>query len=151
MEPRFCHVKQENASGCGPACVAILTGATYKHAKETMWGDRTRNLYSEYHHLRTTLTKLKAWPAPRAVRSTSFERVRELSIFACKLRKGRDGKNKFHWVVYDPHTGHIYDPLRAAPLPLTKRREEQYKPFSRLSVRLPNGHFVTAPPANSGT
>lgn len=135
MDPRFNHVKQEHASGCGPACVAIFTGVTYDQARQAMWGDRTRKLYSEYHELRPTLLKLKAKPAPRAVRSTSLVRVAEPSIVACKWRERKVGEPVWHWIVYDPCTGHIYDPLKRLPLLLTESRDERYAPFSRLAVR----------------
>jgi hypothetical protein len=127
------HVRQENeSSGCGPACVAIIADVSYRRAREAMFGDRIRALRSYYPDLREALLKLDAKAIAMPVRATRFDQADQVSIFGVK--RTHDGK-RWHWVVYDPFTARLYDPMLPKPLPFTESLNVRYRPFSRQAVQ----------------
>jgi len=128
------HVVQKNkSSGCGPACVAIIVGKTYDEVREAMFPGQTQGLRTRYPDLRKALVQFGAKPIGRAVRATRFEAAHRVSIFAVK--KSSD-EERWHWIVYDPAAGLIYDPSLPAPLPFEEKLNKRYTPFSRQSVKL---------------
>lgn len=110
----------------------MVAGKTYEQAIEAIWDGYPykRDLYSWYPDLRRGLRGLGAYASPKAIRSTSFGQASGLSIYGCWK-----GTPKEHWVLYDPASGRLHDPLNKS---FIKKPVDEldgiYKPFSRLSV-----------------
>ena len=105
-------VQQGNkSSGCGPACIAMLSGKTYEQAVTIIFGDsRSRDLYTNWSDLRSAMIELDIGYSNRIHRQRSWEGIKTLSIVKCGSmgEKGDD----WHWVIYDGTTGLLYDPLK---------------------------------------
>jgi ABC-type bacteriocin/lantibiotic exporter with double-glycine peptidase domain len=99
-------VQQEDENGCGIACVAMVTGKTYPHAKkfflEQVYLPTDRKPHTRHYQLCRALRKLRIATQKRAFRNwCSIER---LSIVPINRRQ--DGG--WHWIVYVPNSGHPY-------------------------------------------
>lgn len=128
---RLRHVIQVNlTSGCGPACVAIVARTSYSEAVKAMFGDRAV-CRSKYPKLKIALTQLKVRHASRAKRVTTWTKIDSTSIVACGKRRNKHGEVEWHWVVYEPSSDIVYDPLKARPV---ARRAIRRRPFSYLAV-----------------
>ncbi len=127
-------VQQGNkSSGCGPACIAMLSGKTYEQAVTIIFGDsRSRDLYTNWSDLRSAMIELDIGYSNRIHRQRSWEGIKTLSIVKCGSmgEKGDD----WHWVIYDGTTGLLYDPLKKAPTrPDGKfRAPRSHLPITRL-------------------
>jgi len=113
----------------------MLTNVTYERAREEMAGGKTRGLRSHYPDLRKALVALGAEPVGMPVRAACFEAAEEISIFGVK--RSRDRK-RWHWVIYDPSTGCLHDPMLPEPLMFNASLNKRYLPFSRQTVRRPS-------------
>lgn len=130
------HVQQSNRStGCGPACLAILSGRTEAEAIMAIFGEaRTRSLRTEWPQLKHGLAVLGVKFNGPALRTAAWSSIKGLAIVGCGKKKLSNGDEVWHWVVYDPcgeGSGLIYDPARATPHAPTRRTA---KPFSYLSI-----------------
>ncbi|SNB45245.1 cysteine peptidase family C39 domain-containing protein [Geobacter sp. DSM 9736] len=99
-EPRV--VVQEDATGCGIACAAMLAGKTYhaakRRAKELSLFSDDRNLSSDISDLRPLLESYNI----RIGRKTSFRNWNEVpspSILAVKHKAGAESEC-WHWTVF---------------------------------------------------
>lgn len=136
MKLRFVRQEENLSSGCGPACVAMVTGVSWRRAAQTMWPGKTRGYASEYKDIKRTLTKLGANFAPKATKITSFGQIKTLSIVACKWREVRD-EHHWHWIVFNPKSGFVFDPLAKGSAKLgLEKLDTKYRPFSALVVSL---------------
>lgn len=102
-------VKQENRnSGCGPACLAMVSGVSYEEAVEALFGTaKKRGLRTRYPQIRAGLRKLKVPHAKGPRLHRNWAAITGISIVKC----GVNDDNEWHWVVYDGRTGDLYDPL----------------------------------------
>jgi hypothetical protein len=120
-------------SGCGPACVAMVSRVSFEDAVLAMWGKpRRRGFQCTYDDIKRALSVLSVSPAPRALRCTSFSRLTELSIVGCQRRRN----GGWHCVVFDPERQRLLDPLKSKRVrkPVAEL-DRLYRPFSRLAVR----------------
>ena len=122
------HQRQKLYSNCGPTCVAMLAKTSQADACRAMFGEvRGRNCYSVWSDIRRALKKLGLKFGSRANFVSKWESVPDTAIVACSLNKW----GSWHWVVYSPREGLIYDPLRKHPVTIRGTRR---KPFSYLTV-----------------
>ena len=125
-------VRQEHCSGCGPACVAMIAGTNYSAALEAMWPGKRRGFGSSYDDVRRALLAFGVCSAHGGRVCTSFTRVHELSIVRCRYSE-RTGMS--HWVVFDPDTGTLFDPLKSSPVRTDATKlDRRLRPFSRLGA-----------------
>lgn len=125
--PELKMIKQLNrSSGCGPACVAMVSGVSYEEAVFAIFGEhRTRSLWTDYCDLRRGLRKLNEPHARQRRFHRQWETISGISIVKCDLKR----TNKWHWVVYDSRTGLLFDPLKDhATTPRRKRRISSHLP-----------------------
>lgn len=127
------HLCQTNrTSGCGPACVAMVAGVAEQEAIQAMFGDaRTTNLWSRWTHLQRALRGLGVRIGYRPHRTIAWAEVPSLSIVGIGKRSRPD--QIAHWVVYDPASGTLYDPLRAEPVPIGRMRR---RPLAYLQIKM---------------
>lgn len=126
------HQQQINRStGCGVACIAMLAGVTQEYAAQVMFGDNRRNLRSHWPDLRRALKELSILHADRPLRKTRWDAIDKISLVACGLRLKPDGTREWHWVIFDPKNGLVYDPFRNHPISFKSLRR---RPFSYLPV-----------------
>jgi ABC-type bacteriocin/lantibiotic exporter with double-glycine peptidase domain len=99
-------VQQEDEEGCGIACVAMVTGKTYRQTKKFFLGrvflPTETNPHTRHYQLRRALQKLRIATEKRAFRN--WRSVENLSIVPINRRQ--DGG--WHWVVYIPNDGRPY-------------------------------------------
>ena len=132
-------VRQQNrSSGCGPACIAMISSSrrnksesqAYADAVELIFGKRlNRGLYTQWSDLRGALKTLGIPYANRIHRHRRWDAIETMSIVKCG-KMGKDGEN-WHWVIYDGTTGVLYDPLREAP---TRPNGRTRMPRSHLPI-----------------
>jgi hypothetical protein len=123
------HQRQRLSSNCGPTCVAILARVSQNRACREVFGEvLSRNCGSEWREIHRGLRGLGLKFGRRACYVSKWQSIPEIAIVACSRRFDGD----WHWVVYSPHEGLIYDPERARLVPITQSRR---KPFSYLTVR----------------
>lgn len=135
---RLKHMMQSNrSSGCGPACLAIVSGRSEDEAIKAIFGDgRSKELRTYWPDLNRGLMGLGVSVNGRARRAGSWKSIKSTAIVACGRIKGATrSKDKWHWVVFQPNEsggpGLIYDPLRSDPYEPDGRTR---KPFSYLPV-----------------
>lgn len=109
-------MKQIDTTGCGIACVAMLTMHSYEGVKEALinqegWGRRKRVFYTKANQLKKLLVKFKL--SADVKKSRSWSDIEGCSIVGVN-RKG----SYFHWVIslkddkkfliIDPETSEVY-------------------------------------------
>lgn len=130
------HIKQTNgATGCGPACLAMVARKSEMRAIVAIFGEkRTKKLRTKWPQLRKGLSALGvAFQGPPR-RVAAWDRIPGTAIVGCGKRKDADGDDIWHWVVYQREgqgLGLVYDPAHDAPYVPTGRNR---KPFSFLPV-----------------
>ena len=110
-------VHQDDPSGCGPACIAMIGGISYPDAVALIKKrHRGEELYTHWRHLRGALTELEVpyGDSLDRVRAQRWDAISTLSIVKCGRWGGEE--NYWHWVVYDGTSGLLYDPLKDGPL-----------------------------------
>jgi hypothetical protein len=127
------HLRQTNrTSGCGPACVAMVADVAEQEAIQAMFGDfRSTNLWSRWTHLQRALRGLGVRIGSRPYRTLTWAEVPSLSIVGIGKRSRPD--RIAHWVVYDPASGTLYDPLRPAPISISRMRRQ---PLAYLRIKM---------------
>lgn len=130
------HIGQSNrTTGCGPACVAILSGCSEADAIKAIFGEvRSTKLRTEWRHLKKGLRALGVEIRGPARRVAAWSTIPSTAIVGCGKRLTGDGDEIWHWVVYQPDGrggGLVYDPAHDAPSVPTARNR---KPFSYLPV-----------------
>jgi ABC-type bacteriocin/lantibiotic exporter with double-glycine peptidase domain len=103
-------IKQEDANGCGVACVAMLTGVEYDEAREVIY-PTGRSRLTNTKDLRTALKKLGRKPMSERRQPFGPKTPEDLTtntlIF---VKMGKKGKGNGHWVVWDAEAKKIRDP-----------------------------------------
>lgn len=109
-------VMQEDATGCGIACAAMLAGKTYhaakKRAKELGLFPDDRTLYSDIYHLRPLLACYNIGIGTKQP-FRKWQDVPSPSILAIKYRPDPDAPS-WHWAVFEEGDGGplILDPSK---------------------------------------
>jgi len=104
------HVQQGDEKGCGIACVAMVTGKTYRQAKkfflERVFLPMERKPHTRHNQLRRALQKLRIATEKRVFRN--WRSINSLSIVPINRRL--DGG--WHWVIFVPNgiRPYILDP-----------------------------------------
>ena len=103
-------VEQEDDAGCGIACVAIVTGKTYRQGKsfflERVFLPTDRKPHTRHYQLRRALRKLGVATEKRLFRK--WREIETLSIVPINRRSD----TCWHWVVFVPNgeKPYILDP-----------------------------------------
>src|SRR5690242_16891134 len=111
-------VIQQQPTGCGLACVAMLAGVTYKHvqheAKQFGISAEDERLWSDTAYVRTLLRHYGIRASDRAQPFPSWKTLPDLALLAIKWRLQR-GRSFWHWVVFwrGPHGAVVLDPKQA--------------------------------------
>ena len=101
-------IQPENEKGCGLACIAAITGATYESLKNKLialdnWRITDGEFRTEPHDLISLLTGIDL--DHQLVKINSIAEIEHPTIVAVnKIPK----KNKYHWVVAFKTNGRIY-------------------------------------------
>ena len=104
-------VQQDDENGCGIACVAMITGKTYRQAKkfflERVFLLTDRKPHTRHYQLRRALRMLRIATEKRAFRS--WRSIEILSIVPINRRQ--DGG--WHWIIFVPNglRSYILDPM----------------------------------------
>jgi len=110
MAIKIKRIEQEDDAGCGIACVAMITGKTYRQAKrfflEKVFLPRERKPHARHYQLRRALRKLGIANEKRVFRK--WRSIENLAIVPISRRL--DGG--WHWVVFVPNgvRPYILDP-----------------------------------------
>ena len=107
-------ISQDDDTGCGIACVAMLSGVSYKEAKLKLfrlmqWTDRRINLRTRACDLRKLSQSFNLKPVIRSF--SGWDNIDGCAIIGIRRSK-RSSKRNFHWVVTlkTPHAFLILDP-----------------------------------------
>lgn len=120
----FTHQKQNFDDNCGPTCVAIVANTTQFWAiRKMFYQDRTKWCYSWLPDICRGLTELGIEHGKRSRLAKKWNDIRKTSIVSVD--------DDWHWVVYSPKEGLVYDPARKIPVPVHKYRK---KPCYYLTV-----------------
>jgi hypothetical protein len=106
-------VPQENRnSGCGAACLAMVSGVSYDEALAKLFTDgRSRGLRTQYPQMRAGLRRLGIRHARKILKHRTWDAIETVSLVKC----GVDQDGNWHWVIYDGKCCKLYDPLREGP------------------------------------
>ncbi|MES2580680.1 MAG: cysteine peptidase family C39 domain-containing protein [Pseudomonadota bacterium] len=121
-------IKQEHNTGCGIACVAMLSEMTYSKAmqkarKKFSWESTKRSFYTDSSQLKELLDELKVnTDRYRLVRNWSS--LPDTAIIAINYR---EKSNNWHWVVFKRENDieYVLDPLS---------KRDLRKDFSRMRL-----------------
>ena len=108
-------VVQEDVTGCGIACVAVLAGTTYLKVKASAmaFGITVTDplLWSDTAYVRTLLTHYGIQTMKGESPFRSWEALPPLALLASKWHR-RKNQAYWHWVVYwrSPHGPLVLDP-----------------------------------------
>lgn len=102
-------VKQRDRTGCGLACVAMITGQTYWQVRRKVIPDDPSRPYAT---TAKDLNSLSKNIAPKMISTNSWEKVPNLAIVAVGKRKS----GNWHWVVFQRKNdiAVFYDPWTAS-------------------------------------
>ena len=124
-------IKQEDPTGCGLACIAILAGVSYteirKIAVDDLEFDESGLFYTGTTHLRKLASKYNIKLSKRRRQFKSLEALPEKAILAINY----DGNvDTWHWVIYRRTLNEefVYDPKRS--IKSNKRTD-----FSRMKIK----------------
>lgn len=95
-------IVQEDTTGCGIACAAMLAGTSYQAAKKQAEGlgifvDDVR-LYSDTRHLKQLLASYRIGTG-RKIPFRNWERLPPVALLAIKYKENQRPP-AWHWVVY---------------------------------------------------
>ncbi len=121
-------IKQEHNTGCGIACVAMLSETTYSQAmqkasKKFSWESKKRSFYTDASQLKALLDELK-------INTGRYRLLRKWSSLpntAIIAINYREKTNNWHWVVYrkEDNIEYVLDPLS---------KRDIRKDFSRMRL-----------------
>lgn len=110
-------VLQEEPSGCGIACVAMVSGQTYPKVRELanglgIFADDTR-LYSDTEYVRRLLAEYGVGVSPEERPFTSWNELPNKALLSIKYHV-ENGKPVWHWVVFSRENGMpvVLDPAK---------------------------------------
>ena len=130
MKTEIKRILQEDATGCGLACIAMIVGETYadvkKVALENEILEEKRTFYTKGKHLITLLDYFN-FKAKRGRKVNNWSSIQSVSIVAINYRENIDS---WHWVVYvpDENKGYVLDPHK-------KIKNDKRIDFSRMRLR----------------
>lgn len=119
-------VIQQEESGCGIACVAMLAQKTYEEAKEVANANgifaEDERLWSETAYVRTLLGQFHIAAEPGEHPFVSWDALPDLALLAIKYHL-ENGRPFWHWAVFSREKGQekVLDP--AAYLPENERTD----------------------------
>lgn len=136
--PEMNPVVQEDRTGCGIACVAMVTNRRYsvvKRAAERLGifvGDS--KLWSDPQPVRTLLAHFGVSAERKERAFASWDRLPARALLAIKWQRGKTGP-AWHWVVFvrEPGGGCVLDPKRALR---TNRRTDFGRMKPKWSIRI---------------
>jgi hypothetical protein len=103
-------IDQEDPTGCGIACVAMVAASSYARAKRAIFMNRKpKKWYTFWPQLRRGMDHLGVEYEDRALRTTKLETIKRTAIVGVG---GGPCTPDSHWVVYDPRSGLVYDPCK---------------------------------------
>ncbi len=115
MGTRF--VIQEEASGCGIVCAAVLAGVSYARAKEVAASlgisASDQALWSDTRHVRRLLRELGIATGTTETPFTSWQQLPDQALLATKWRLEK-GAPCWHWVVFvrNRNQARVLDPKK---------------------------------------
>jgi ABC-type bacteriocin/lantibiotic exporter with double-glycine peptidase domain len=122
-------VKQEHKTGCGIACVAMITDSQYSEvldeARELFqWPENDRSLYTSAKQLAALLSRFD-FLAKRGRMVRKWSSISDLAIVAINYNQKTQ---TWHWVVFERKLGcgFVYDP---------HSKSEVRTDFSRMRLR----------------
>lgn len=130
MKMQIKRIIQDDATGCGLACVAMIVGATYAEVKKVALDngilEEKRTFYTISRDLISLLNYFN-FKAERGKEVSHWSSIQSLSIVAINFR---ESSNSWHWVVYvpDENQGYVLDPHK-------KIKKEQRRDLSRMRLR----------------
>ncbi len=110
-------VLQEDETGCGLACVAMLAGKTYAEVKQAAasLGIRVRdkNLYSDTHYVRRLLRRFGIQCSEEEKPFVSWEALPDKALLSIKYHK-ESFRNVWHWGLFERKQGQsaVLDPAK---------------------------------------
>ena len=103
-------VNQEDTTGCGIACLAMVAGSSYARAKQAIFKSRKpQKWYTFWPQLRRGMDQLGVIYEDRALRTSKLNKIKKRAIVGVG---GGPRTPDSHWVVYDPQSGLVYDPSK---------------------------------------
>jgi ABC-type bacteriocin/lantibiotic exporter with double-glycine peptidase domain len=126
---------QEDDAGCGIACVAMVTGKTYRQAKrfflERIFLPTDRKPHTRHYQLRRALRKLGIATEKRLFRK--WRSIETLSVVPINRRSDTG----WHWVVFVPNGAR---PYILDPMPGKGRRRYDFRGMKA------HGFYIAIPP-----
>ena len=103
-------IRQKGNKDCGVACVAMLTGRSYRDVRETIYGDGDERL-TFTKDLHAALVKLGRKPLSDRRKGFYSKTPEDLDTDALIFVKmGKKGKGNGHWIVWDAKAKKRRDP-----------------------------------------
>jgi len=102
-------IRQEDRTGCGIACVAMLSGATYAEVKRVAaivlgWGVSQRTFYTSTSQLQYLLLEMNV----SSLRGRSIHKWSSMPDAAIAGINYNDKRGAWHWVVFCREDGREY-------------------------------------------
>lgn len=123
-------VMQEDDTGCGVACVAMLAGVSYAEAKRIVFGDRPRKqvFFMNSEDMRRALDGVGVGLGPmKHVRvGAKFKPDGDALVLVNVDPASTLADDNNHWILYRHGERRFYDPLKARPIGRPKRRIRLY-------------------------
>jgi ABC-type bacteriocin/lantibiotic exporter with double-glycine peptidase domain len=110
-------VLQEDMTGCGLACVAMIAGKTYAEVKQAAakLGIRPKDkkLYSDTKYVRRLLARFGVRAPEQEKPFASWEALPDTALLSIKYHKEND-RPMWHWVVFERNEGEatVLDPAK---------------------------------------
>jgi ABC-type bacteriocin/lantibiotic exporter with double-glycine peptidase domain len=110
-------VVQEDETGCGFACVAMVAGKTYAEVKQTAGklGIRVKDkkLYSDTKYVRRLLARFGVRAAEEETPFVVWEALPDTALLSIKHHK-ESFRDVWHWVVFERREGQaaVLDPAK---------------------------------------
>ncbi|MGH6852096.1 MAG: hypothetical protein ACREDJ_02645 [Methylocella sp.] len=131
------HIKQENrSSGCGIACIAMVARTNYDVVRKKIFGDQEKDLYLWWSDIRDALKGYGIGSDERARRVNDWQRVSQINVFSIVWCRWNSSDTIGHYVVWDPISRKVHDPLRNSAVDYSRIRRH---PVSYLLVK-PKAH-----------
>lgn len=111
-------VLQEDETGCGLACVAMIAGKTYAEVKQSAasLGIRVKDkkLYSDTKYVRRLLRRFGIQSSAEEKPFVSWEALPDKALLSIKYHQ-ESFRNVWHWVVFERKEGQaaVLDPAKS--------------------------------------
>ncbi|KAF5887216.1 hypothetical protein FY112_04060 [Rhizobium sp. PEPV16] len=117
---RFTHIAQSSPTGCGIACLAMITSRSLDEAASALFDEaKPQDQRTQWSHMRRGLERLGVECRGRPKRVSSWDSIDGVALVAVS----RVGE-KWHWVLFDAFDGLIYDPMKSSPTPQKRSRRK---------------------------